>query len=289
MTVRDEGCGRMRAERGFTVAALARAAALVVAALAAATIMPAAATAAAPPAASAPASAATAPASTAAPNVDDLVARYVAERGGLKKIRSIETLRQHGNAIAGPGRQAVVTRELKRPNRVRFEFTVQGVTNVFASNGVRGWKVSPFDGTMTPATLPDEVVQEAVEQADIEGPLVDFKAKGHRAELVGHETVGGRDTWKIKLTLKSGAVRHEYLDVETLHLVRSDSTRQVRGVPVEIQTTFGDFRKSHGVLFPYLVEVAASGRPQTLRIVVDKVEVNVPLDDARFEMTPTQP
>jgi hypothetical protein len=221
----------------------------------------------------------------ASPTVDDIVARYVAERGGLKKIRSIQTLRQHGNATAGPGRQGVVARELKRPNRVRFEFTVQGVTGVFASNGVRGWKVWPFEGDMTPAPVPDEVVQEAVEQADIEGPLVDFKSKGHRAEMVGHETVGGRDTYKIKLTLKSGAVRHEYLDVETLHLVRSDSTRQVRGAPVDIQTTFGDFRKTRGILFPHLVEVAAAGRPQKLRIVVDKIEVNPPLDEARFEMS----
>jgi outer membrane lipoprotein-sorting protein len=220
-----------------------------------------------------------------APSVDDIVAGYISNRGGLKKIRSIETLRQHGNATAGPGRQAVVTRELKRPNRVRFEFTMQGVTGVFASDGQRGWKVSPFDGDMTPTPLPDEVVQEAVEQADIEGPLVDWKAKGHRAELVGHEVIDGRDTYKIELTLKSGAVRHEYLEVATLHLVRSESTRTVRGVPVQIQTTFGDFRKTRGVLFPWLVEVAAAGRPQKLRIVVDKVDVNPPLDDARFEMS----
>jgi len=216
--------------------------------------------------------------------VDEIVARYVAARGGLKKIRSTQTLRQTGRVTAGANRGALVTRELKRPARTRFEFTVQGITGVYVSDGRRGWQVSPFDGDMEPTPLPDEVVNEATEQADFEGPLVDWKAKGHRVELVGREVVGGRATYKLKLTLKSGAVRYEYIDVKTLRLVRTDSTRQVRGRAVQIQTTFGDFKKTSGMLFPRLIEVEAAGRPQRLRVVVDKIEVNPPLSDARFEM-----
>lgn len=234
---------------------------------------------AAPPAASAPAATA-----APAPPVDEIVERYVAARGGLKKIRSIQTLRQEGHATTGAGRNALVTRELKRPGRIRFEFTVQGVTAVYASDGQRGWQVSPFDADMGPKPLPEEVVQEALEQADIEGPLVDWKGKGHRIELSGREAVGGREAYKVKLTLKSGAVRYEYIDVETSHLLRSDATRQLRGAPVQIETTFGDFKKTGGVLFPRKIEVATVGRPQSLRVVVDDIKVNPPLSDARFEM-----
>ena len=128
-------------------------------------------------------------------------------------------------------------RELKRPSRARFEFTVQGVTGVYVSDGTQGWQVSPFDGVMGPSPLPDDVVSEAAEQADIEGSLVDWQAKGHRVELVGRESVGGREAYKLKVTLKSGAVRHEYIDVKSMNLVRSDSTRKVRGHPVQMQTT----------------------------------------------------
>jgi outer membrane lipoprotein-sorting protein len=221
---------------------------------------------------------------TSSPTVDDIIARYISVRGGVKKIRSIQSLRQTGQATTGAGRHGLVTRELKRPGKVRFEFKVQGVTAVFASDGRRGWKVSPFDGTMDVQPLPDEVIGDAVEQADIEGPLVDYKAKGHKAELVGHENVGDRDTYKIKLTLKSGVVRHEYIDVKTLHLLRTDTTRQTAKGPIEIQTTFGDYKKTSGLLFPHRVEVQAVGRPQRLSVVVDTIEVNPPLSDARFEM-----
>lgn len=216
--------------------------------------------------------------------VDTIVANYVAARGGMEKLRSIQTLRQYGHAVAGADRYAIVTRELKRPGRIRFEFTVQGITSVYVSNGQQGWQVSPIEGDMEVTPLPDDVVQEALDQADIEGPLVDWKAKGHQVALVGRETVAGRETHKLKLTLKGGGVRYEYIDVNSFQEVRMDSTRQVRGKPVQLETTLGDFRKTGGILFPHKIEVGTVGRPERISIVVDKLEVNLPLSDARFEM-----
>jgi hypothetical protein len=235
--------------------------------------------------ATAPAAAAPPPAAAVpSPTVDEIVARHVTWRGGLKKIRAIQTLREQGRVSAGADRQGVVTRERKRPSRSRFEFTVQGVTSVFVSDGQRGWKMSPFDGDTGPSPLSDEVVAEAAEQADIEGPLVDWQAKGHKVELDGRESVGGHDTYKLKLTLKSGGVRYEYLDVKTLERVRTESTRTVRGRSVVIGTTYGDYRKSGGVRFPHLIDVEAAGRPQALHVMVDTIEVNPPLSDDRFRL-----
>ena len=216
------------------------------------------------------------------PTVDEIVAGYVAARGGLKRLRSLQTLRQEGRVSAGAGREGLVTREIKRGGRIRFEFTVQGVTSVFAFDGQHGWKVHPFEGVMAPQPLPDEVVMEAGEQADIDGPLVDWKSKGHQIELDGREVVDGREAYKLKLTLKSGGVLFAYVDVRSKYLIRTESTRQERGRPVRIETTFGDYRKTSRVLFPHLVEVRAAGRPQVLRVVVDKIEVNPPLSDAHF-------
>jgi hypothetical protein len=88
----------------------------------------------------------------------------------------------------------------------------------------------------------------------------------------------------LKLTLKSGALRYEYLDVKSFDRVRTESTRQVRGRPVQIEATFGDYKKTGGLRFPRLIEIEAAGRPQRLRVMVDTVEVNPPLSDALFEM-----
>ena len=242
-----------------------------------AALLPASGVLAAPPTPGAP-SAKPAP----SPTVDEIIGRYLTARGGIQKLRALQSLRQEGRVDAGAGRNGVVMREIKRPGKIRFEFTVQGVTSVFASDGQRGWKVNPREGDMGLQPLPEEVLTDAREQADIDGPLVDWKSKGSRVELVGREAVDGHDAYKLKLTLKSGGVLTAYVDVKSASLVRTDAMRQVRGKQVRIETTLGDYRKTDGILFPHLVEVRAAGRPQVLRIVVDKVEVNPPLSDAHF-------
>jgi len=218
-----------------------------------------------------------------APTVDTIVSDCLAARGGLAKIRSIQTLRQTGHVYGDAGRQGLVMRELKRPGKIRFEFTVQGVTAAYVTNGTEGWQVSPFAGDLEAKPMPEDALTEAIEQVDIEGPLVDWKAKGHHVELAGHEVVSGRDAYKLKLVLKSGSVRYEYIDVKTYLQVRTDSTRQVRGQAVHLTTTYREHKRVKGVLFPTVIEVTAVERPQKLRVVVDTVEINPPLPDTRFE------
>ena len=225
---------------------------------------------------------------TPPPTVDKIVADYVAARGGLTKIRALKTLRQTGRIFEGQGREALVVREVKPPGRIRVQFTIQGVTAVFASNGTTGWKVSPFEDDMQIKDLPNEVTSEAMDQTDIEGPLVDWKAKGHTVEFAGKDTVNGLPAYKLKITLKSGAVRTSYIDAASHYEVRVDSTRLVKGLDLKVETTFSDHKKTGGVLFPRRIEIAAEGRPQHARVVVDKVEVNPALSDALFER-PTLP
>lgn len=218
------------------------------------------------------------------PTIDEIVARTIAARGGLEKIRSIRTLRETGHVTAGANRGARVTRERKRPGRMRIEFTVQGITSVQVYNGEHAWKMSPLEGDLEPQPLPAEVEEEAAQEADIEGPLVDWKTKGHTVELAGREMVSDREAYKVKITLGSGAVLYDYYDVESFNRVRAVASRQVRGRTVQIEATFGDYRKTDGVLFPHLIEIAAAGRPQQLHVVVDTIEVNPPISDARFEI-----
>lgn len=227
-----------------------------------------------------------APAGASTLTAEEIVAKYVAARGGLKKIRSVQSLRESGRMTTGANREAVVVRELKRPFKSRIEMTSQGTTAVVASDGTKAWRMSPFEGDTAPVVLPAEAVQEAIEQADIEGPLVDWKAKGHRIDLAGRETVGTHDAYKIKMTLKSGATRYEYIDAKTFNRVRADSTRTLKGVPTRVTMSFGDFKKTAGLSFPRLVTVDIEGRPQTMRVVVEKVEINPALADGRFEQAP---
>lgn len=225
-----------------------------------------------------------APPAVAADTVDEIVARHVAARGGREALAAVRTVRMTGRATAGPGRQAIVRREIARPGRIRTEFEFQGTTGVWAWDGSAGWRVSPLDGGLEPEALPAEEAASLAEQADLEGPLVDWKAKGHAVEFVGQEPLPGGPAHRLKVTPKSGAPRSVWVDVATGLVVRTESTRKVRGREVVLETVFGDYQKTAGVAFARLIETGVAGRPRRLRVVVETVEVNPALDEARFRM-----
>jgi hypothetical protein len=218
-----------------------------------------------------------------AQTVDEVVARHVEARGGAAKIHRLDTIRMTGTMSFGPGDPAPFTLEMKRPNRMRTEFSFQGATGVQAFDGKKAWAVLPMAGQTEPEDLPAEVGREAAEQADIEGPLVDAAAKGNKVELVGREKVEGRDCFKLTVTFKSGGVRYSYIDSVSFLEVKAEGRRTAGGDEVMLETYYRDYRDVLGLKIPYLVEAGPAKRPERQKIVIDRVEVNVPLADTRFE------
>jgi hypothetical protein len=218
-----------------------------------------------------------------AQTVDELIAKNVEARGGLDKMKAVQSVRMFGKMTMGPGIEAPISLEIKRPANIRMEFTIQGMTGVQAYDGKTGWSIDPF-GRKEPEPMSPEDLKEVEEQADIDGPLVDYKAKGHAVELVAKEKVEGSDAYKLKITLKGGDVRHVYLDADSYLEIKAESKRMIRGSEVEVESTIGDYKEVDGLLYPHSIENGAKGRPEKQNIVVDKIEVNPPLDDTRFKM-----
>ena len=219
-----------------------------------------------------------------AQTIDEIVARHLAARGGAERWQALRSLRMTGRAIGGPGREALVTREIKRPGRVRTEFTFQGMTGVYAYDGKRGWQVSPLTGIVEPEALAPEEAQVAMEQADLEGVLINGPKQGSAIELIGRELVEGREAYRLRVTPKTGLPQDQLLDTETYLLVRTVSTRVVRGRQISQETTFGNYRTVGGLVIPHEITIGANGRPERVRIVVETVELNASIDDQRFRM-----
>lgn len=224
------------------------------------------------------------PASTQ--TLDEVVAKNIEARGGLAKLKSVQSMRMSGRITMGPGIEAPIVMEMKRPAGLRIEFTFQGNTGVQAFDGKDGWSINPFSGKREPEPMPAEALKDMQEQADMDGPLVDWKAKGHTVELLGKEKVEGSDAYKLKITLKNGDVRNVYLDADSNLEIRVESRRTVRGTEVEAETTIGDYKEVGGLMIPHSMQSGAKGRPEKQNIVVEKIDLNPALDDARFKMAP---
>jgi hypothetical protein len=215
--------------------------------------------------------------------VETLVARHLEARGGVERLEAIETLSMRGRAIAGPSREALVTREIRPPGRIRTEFAHQGVTAVYACDGSKCWFVAPMSGIFEAELMSPSDASLAMVQADVL-VLTDWKAKGHQIELLGTEMIDGRETYKLKATLSGGGVQMSYLDAESALVVRKVTTRTLGDRTIEVETTFDDYRPVEGVMFPHSIKSRTEGESESLAVIVEAIDVNAPIDDARFEM-----
>jgi outer membrane lipoprotein-sorting protein len=221
----------------------------------------------------------------AAQTVDQVVTRYLEARGGLARLRSVQSLRLIGT-MSLPGVEAPFVLELKRPAKMRTEFTVEGRRGIRAYDGQTAWMVLPLPGERARRMPPDEAA-EARAQADVDfSPLVDSAAKGFTVELVGREPLPGGDTWKLVVRSKDGPPRTMYLDAKTHLVVRTDDERTLDGDDVEFVTEVGDYRSVGGLLFPYRIDLGPKGSPDRQRLTIRTIEINPSLDDARFAMPP---
>ena len=219
-----------------------------------------------------------------AQTVDDIIAKSVAARGGMDKIKAIQTVRMTGKMTVGPGFEAPVTMEMRRPNQTKMQFTLQGMTGTQAYDGKNGWVVMPFTGKKEPEAMSDDDKKEIADEADIDGPLVDYKSKGNIVELLGKEPIEGTDAYKLKVTLKSGTVRTIYIDADSYLEIKSEGKRTVRGTEMEFEGTIGDYKPVEGVLFPFSLENSVKGHAEKQKITFEKVEINPTLSADNFTM-----
>jgi len=219
-----------------------------------------------------------------AQTLEEVLAKNLKAKGGLEKIKSVKTIRMTGTMTVGPGMEAPFTMEQKRPNLMRLEFTLQGMTGIQAYDGKVGWQLMPFSGRKDAEPLPEDALKQIEEQADFDGPLVDYKAKGNTVELVGKEKLEGSDAYKLKVTLKSGDIRYIYFDADQFLEVKTEGKTNIRGTDVEGESTIGDYKDVGGLMIPHAMESGQKGSPQKMKMTITKVELDVPIDDARFKM-----
>jgi hypothetical protein len=171
---------------------------------------------------------------------------------------------------------------------VRTEATLQGMTAVQAFDGKEGWKISPFRGRKDPERMSADDLKELMEDAEMDGPLVDWKEKGSTIEYLGTEDVDGTQAYKIKVVRQNGDLNFVYLDPDHFLEIRILTQRIEQGALVETETDLGDYEKINGVFVPTSIEAGAKGDQDKQKIEIDKTEGNVPLDDAVFHF-PTTP
>src|SRR6266480_3439162 len=215
---------------------------------------------------------------------DELVAKNIEAKGGEGALHDLQSLRVTGKLLVQvQGQIELAYLEVKkRPDEVRTEASLQGMTQIQAYDGKEGWKVSPFFGRKDPERMSADDVKALVEDTELDGPLVDWKTKGSSVEYLGTEDVDGTPAHKLKVVRKNGDVSFVYLDPDHFLEIRIVTGRMRHGAYEEVETDLGDYEKAGGVFVPTSIEAGPKGGSYKQRIIIDRVEANVPVDETIF-------
>jgi hypothetical protein len=247
----------------------------------------------------------------------EIVDRNVAARGGQQAWQSVESMTMSGKMEAGGNRRAALpsqnpqdpqaapaarpveqaqlpfVMELKRPKKMRVELQYKGQTAIQVFDGANGWKLRPFLNRIDVEPYTEEEIKTASFQSELDGPLVNYAAKGTKVELAGMEKVDDNDTFKLKLTTKEGHVFHVWIDATTFLEAKIEGTpRRLDGRYHPVEIYYRDYRPVGSLKIPYVLETkvlstlaAGGGRGMdvaTEKIIFEKVEVNSRLNDLLF-------
>jgi hypothetical protein len=248
---------------------------------------------------------------TSAPRLtaEQIVDKNVAARGGLTAWRGVQTLEMKGKMQAGgnnrpslsvPGArkeaQVVAPRpteqvelpfvmDLERGRKKRVEIEFNGQTAIQVYNGTQGWKLRPFLNRHQVETYTPDELKSASADADLDGLLIDYAAKGSKVELAGVDQVQGHDAYNLTVTGKNGTARHVWVDANTFLEIRVEGTpRRLDGKYHPVSTYLRDYRSVNGLMMPFLLETAVEGVKDNERIEIENIVSNPKLDETKFAM-----
>jgi outer membrane lipoprotein-sorting protein len=225
-----------------------------------------------------------------AQTADEIIDKVFAARGGVDKIKGIRTQRVSGTISFGPGAEGPFSVQFERPGKMHMEINIAGQNVVRVYDGKSaGWVINPFSPNRDVQPMSAEDLRGISDESDFDGPLLDYQSKGNHVDFAGKDSIDGNQVVKLKLTNKNGGVRTYFFDASTYLLIKWEGQRHADNQDLNVETFFRDYRDVNGLKFAFEIDSDSPGIAQQQKIILDKIELNVPIDAALFGKPPAPP
>jgi hypothetical protein len=217
-----------------------------------------------------------------APDLDEVLSKYFQSTGTAKE-EPWQTLVFEGRTI-NQGSEYPYMMYLKRPGLVRAETAIQGTKMIQVWDGITGWSITPWAGSLAPQDMTPDESKDLKNQSDFEGPLFHWKEKGFKTELMGREDFEGTPVYNIKLSRPGGDSENYFIDADHFMLLKIAYHVLIMGHPQEHSVLLSNYRQVEGVYLPFLTIFKFPGQVQewSSQVVYDRIRVNQPLSDSLF-------
>jgi hypothetical protein len=214
-----------------------------------------------------------------AQTADEIVEKYIAAIGGQEKMLALNSVKMEGS-LSMQGMDIGITNTSKHGVGNRIDISVPGMGEGYRIvTKTKGWNYMPFQGQTSPEEMSEDELKAGQAQLDVQGPLVNYKAKGNKIELLPNEKVDNEDCYKIKVTSPAGRIITLFISTKTLYRLKAVTVTQTPDGEKQTETTYSDFKKNaDGYLFAYS-QTSANGT-----MIFTTIETNKAVDDKLFEV-----
>lgn len=218
-----------------------------------------------------------------AQTIEDIINKHIEAIGGTQKIAAIKSINLTG-VFSGGMFEFPVTMIFKRENKIRMEITQQNKTQISAFDGTTAWEINTWMGKESPEKMTEGRAKSMREKADFEGLLVNYKAKGYTAELIGKENIDSSETYKIKLTDKENEITYYFIDTQSYLILKQTTKRKIEEDDVELDSFFSNYKQFEGVMFAISTKMKLKGSEMIQKRYITNIEINPAVEDSIFVM-----
>ena len=201
---------------------------------------------------------------------------HIRGRGGYLNLKSINSVEQRGTIASGD--ETFDLQIVSRGGKGIRRLVVSGER--VSEAGFDGETVTLPDGDSR--GLPAALEQILLESSEFDGPVVEWKDKGHQTRKIGMRKHGDVLAWGLELIQASGTRWNLLIDSHTGDLVKATILDE-SGAPVYVMV-MDDFYDESGFRFPHTIEyydgannlLAAENIEE---IVISRAEADVVPDD----------
>jgi len=216
-----------------------------------------------------------------AQSADDIINKHINAIGGKENLKKVKSyVRKGAISIEGADIQVVISVQQDVGYRLDMTLMEQSIYEIVTPS--EGWMYNPFQGATTAEAMTEEKLLESQSKLDAQYELLDYKAKGHTAILLGKEDVDGVDCFKLEFIKMGESPEVIFIHPSTYYIVQKIKTAVINGEENEVVTKFSDFKKhSSGIVYPMLYEGTPFG-PET-QMVIESIEINTKIDPEIFK------
>jgi hypothetical protein len=216
--------------------------------------------------------------------LEDILSKYYDATGGKTNWEAVKSIKYTGYTSI-MGMDIPYTQYVKRPGMWMVEIYVQGTKILQGYDGTTGWMVNPMMGSKKPTETDKETTKLFKNNSLIGGKLYNIKEMDFKVELEGRENMDGQEVYKLNVTDKDGAVTNFFIDANSFLIVKSISKTIRMGNEVTTESTYSNYKKVNDILISYLLEQKIiGGQFDSQTVSIDKVEINIEIDDNIFKM-----